>query len=105
MSRFGYSFPVAAGSQVTVYIAGSTSVLLPDTLFADKSSGTTLANPFTVTGTLASFFLSKSQLLNVGVKSPSGSAPTVAAAVAASAAVQYGTHKDLAGRAVCWFPL
>lgn len=105
MPRFGVSFPVPAGAQVTVYSAGSTSVLLPDTLFADRSSNTTLANPFTVAGTLASFFLQKQQLLNIGVKSPSGSAPTVTAANVSTPVAQYGQHKDLAGRVVNWFQL
>jgi hypothetical protein len=104
MARFGYSFAVPAGSQVTVYQSSSSSIVLPDTLFADRSSGATLTNPFTVAGTLASFFLQKSQQINIGVKSPSGSAPTVVAAATGAPVAQYGTHKRLSDNSVMdWF--
>jgi hypothetical protein len=90
-----------ASSTVSVFVAGTTN-LLPDTLFADPTSGATLTNPYTHPGGPIVFYLAADKKVDVGVVPPSGSVSNKTTSVGSSAkAYTYSTQK-VGGQAVQW---
>lgn len=62
---------VLAGAVIAVYQPGTTTPVAT-TLYADGSSGTTLANPFTTADGSVSFYLASPQRVDLGVQPPNG---------------------------------
>ena len=108
MPRFRYTFAENAtsaknGASVNVYLPGTTTPI-PDTIFADATSAATLANPFTVTSTKVSFFLSVNRPVKVVITSPQGQ---VHAADSTAPSVSFpiiSTMKGPGGATVEWVP-
>jgi len=94
--------PAAAGSQIYVYHAGTT-VQIADTIYADSSSATTRANPYSHPGGNIVFYLARDLAIDVGVK-PSGAASPVSspAGVASTQVANYGLMKS-GGVPTGWF--
>lgn len=112
MARYQYSVSAAGtgavtGSQVYVYVQGTTN-LLPETLYADPKSDTTLANPFTLgANPMITFYLKKERPVSLGVVNPHSSAPvptvsTIVAVKPAQVVTTPGTM-TVAGQVVNWF--
>jgi hypothetical protein len=68
--------PAAAGSQIYVYHAGTT-VQISDTIYADSSSATTRANPYSHPGGNISFCLARDLSIDIGVKPAGAASPAV----------------------------
>jgi hypothetical protein len=81
--RAHYSAPIQSvagalqtGATVSVFVNGSTAngtqlgTLIPGTLYADGSSGTTLTNPFIAVGGTISFYLAYPIRVDLGIQVP-----------------------------------
>jgi hypothetical protein len=98
----GKQIPAAAGSQIYVFHAGTTTQIT-DTIYADSSSATTRSNPYSHPGGNIVFYLARDLAIDVGVK-PSGAASPVsnAVGVASTQVANYGLH-TVGGAPVGWF--
>lgn len=93
--------PAAAGTQVYVYLEG-TSVPVPFPIYADGSSSSTLANPYSHPGGPVVFHLPVQARVSIGLKPAGAASPVIAPVVAASDKVfAYSTMKA-GGRPVEW---
>lgn len=107
MARYHYRFPVNAtpaesGATVTVNVAG-TSAKLQDTIFADATSATTLANPFTLSGNMVSFWLAQPRKVKIVIASVHAGTHTVDAVEASDV---YRNYVSVAsgGHVFSWAP-
>lgn len=95
------SLPAATNSQIYVYQAGTTSQV-PDTLYADATSASTLAQGYTHPGGDIVFYRNSPESVTIGVKSPGSSAIAVSPLAHTSEKVfSYGLLKH-GGRALAW---
>jgi hypothetical protein len=98
----GKQITAAAGSQIYVYHAGTT-VQIADTLYADSSSATTLANPYSHPGGNIVFYLARELNIDIGVKPAGAAAPaSTPAGVTSTQVANYGLHKA-GSMPVGWF--
>lgn len=91
----------AAGSQVFVYHAGTT-VQIIDTIYADASSATTRANPYSHPGGNIVFYLARDVAIDVGVKPAGAANPVVQSGVTTTQSANYGLAKA-GGQPTEWF--
>lgn len=95
------SLPAAASSQIFVYQAGTTTAI-PDTIYADATSGSTLSQGYTHPGGDIVFYRASPENVSVGVKAPGSSVTAVSPLAHASEKIySYGLLKQ-GGRPVDW---
>lgn len=93
--------PAASGTQIHVYEAGTTNHVA-QTLYADGTSATTLANPYSHGGGKVNFFLPQPMRVSIGVQPAGAASPVVTpVVVAARKAFAYSALK-VAGQVVGW---
>lgn len=73
--------PAAAGSQIHVYVPGTTNHIT-QTLYSDPTSASTMANPYTHPGGKVSFYLPQPMSVQIGVQPAGAASPVVSPAVA-----------------------
>lgn len=91
----------ASGSQIYVFHAG-TSVQVADTLYADGSSSSTLANPYSHPGGRVVFYLPRSLAVDVGVKPAGAASPAITHTVAAPTQVAQYSLQKMGSSPVAW---
>jgi hypothetical protein len=97
----GKQIVAASGSQIYVYHAGTT-VQIADTIYADSSSGTTRANPYSHPGGNIVFYLARDLNVDIGVKPAGAAAPVTSPAGPTAQSANYGLLKS-GGMPTAWF--
>lgn len=95
------SLPAASGSQIFVYRAGTTSAI-PDTLYSDATSTSTLAQGYSHAGGDIVFYRASPESVSVGVRSPGSSVTAVSPLAHSAEKVRSYSLWKQGGRAIDW---
>jgi hypothetical protein len=93
--------PAAAGSQIHVYEAGTTNHLT-QAIYADPTTTTPLANPYSHPGGKVSFYVAQPTRMSVGVQSAGAAAPVIAPVVTAATRQWSYSVMRIGGRPSDW---